>query len=680
MSSVSPSAASRSAPAPRVRADLILGTAGHIDHGKTALVKALSGVDTDRLAEEKKRGITIELGFAPYAPAPGCAFGIVDVPGHEAFVRTMVAGAAGMDVALLVVAGDEGVMPQTREHVAVVSLLGVRRMVVALTKADLVDAEWLELVEEDARALLAGTPYAEAEVAPVSAVTGEGLDALSAALVRCAAQASRDPSDLARLPVDRVFALEGAGTVVTGTLWSGRLERGGVVRILPGDEDARIRSVEVHGEARDAAQAGQRVAVALTGAAVRRGRLRRGDVLVTSPAWAPSMMLTVELVALEGTGWSVEHGQRVRVHLGTAEVLGRLALFLDESARGDQPVPGAESAPGAGRGVALRVGQGVAPPGRPVLAQLRLEAPVVARSGDRFVIRSYSPLATIAGGVVLEPNPPKRKKLSAREREALAMLARGGRDAVRGAAVLAGWQGLPESELGVVAGGAAKAGAVSGDSPLGPDEPVWRHDGALFDGEVVADGEARILAAAARRHAARPLDAGAPLDVIRTALPARAHPRLADGLAARLARQGRLVLEGKTARLPEFRAVLSPSQERIAERISEALAEAGLEGPSTTALLERTGAGDEGAAVLDFLERRGRARLVGDAFWVSAAVLDKAAAAVAERLAGREGLGPRDFREALPVPRKHLIPLLAYLDAQGVTVREAAGRRVPGRA
>lgn len=661
---------------------MILGTAGHIDHGKTALVKALSGVDTDRLAEEKKRGITIELGFAPYSPSPGCAFGIVDVPGHEAFVRTMVAGATGMDVALLVVAADEGVMPQTREHLAVVSLLGVPRMVVALTKMDLVDAEWLELVEEDARALLDGTPYAEAEVVPVSAATGEGVDALSAALVRCAAQDGRDPGDLARLPVDRVFALEGAGTVVTGTLWSGRLERGGAVRILPGGGDARIRSVEVHGEARDAAQAGQRAAVALTGAAVRRGRLRRGDVLVNSPAWQPSMMLTAELVALEGTGWSVEHGQRVRVHLGTAEVLGRLVLFLEEPPLAAEPPlasepPLAAKAPAAGRAAAAGTSGGTAPPGRPVLVQLRLEAPVVARSGDRFVIRSYSPLATIAGGVVLEPNPPKRKRLSAREREALGELGRGGLDAVRGAARLAGWQGLPASALGVAAGCASETLAAFG-SRSGKDAPAWRHDDALFDWEVVAQGEARILAAAQAHHEARPLDAGAPLDAIRRALPDRSHARLADGLAARLVRQERLVLEGKTARLPEFRAALRPDQERVAARIVEILAEAGLEGPSTAALLGRAGAGAEGEAVLDFLARRGRARLVGDAFWVSAQVLDRAAAAVTERLGGRAGLGPADFREALPVARKRLIPLLAHLDAQGVTVREADGRRVPG--
>ena len=640
----------------RPPANLILGTAGHVDHGKTSLVKALTGVDTDRLAEEKKRGITIELGFARYAPSASCSFGIVDVPGHEAFVRTMVAGATGMDVVLLVVAADEGVMPQTREHVAVVNLLGVDRMVVALAKADLVDAEWLEMVAEDVRDLLAGTPCADAEVVPVSAVTGEGMDALAAALLRCAAAGERDPDDLARMPIDRVFAVEGAGTVVTGTLWSGRLERGATVRILPVAEDARIRAVEVHGESVGAAEAGQRVAVALTGAAVRRGRVRRGDVVVDSAAWVPSMMLTAEMSALGGTGWTLEHGQRVRVHLGAAEVLGRVVFLSGDSAA----------------------------PGVSVPAQLRLEEPVVARNGDRFVVRSYSPLTTIAGGVVLEPCPPKRKRLSAKERDALSALARGGAAAVRGAAVLAGWQGLAREALGVFAGrtGGALVTSAGRQEPdagaaLGPTRTAWLHGDVLFALELAAEGEARILAAVRDHHRRRPLDAGAPLDVIRKALPPRAHAKLADGLAARLVRDRRLVVEGKSARLPDFRAELEPRQERFAERVAGVLVAAGLEGPSTEALLAQA-KGDAGSvAVLDFLAEQGRIRFVGDSFWVSTEALAAAAARVTERLAGMEGLGPKDFREVLPVSRKHLIPLLACLDAEGTTVREPAGRRVP---
>ncbi len=627
---------------------LVLGTAGHIDHGKTALVRALTGVNTDRLVEEKRRGITIELGFARYEPEDGLAFGVVDVPGHEGFVKTMVAGATGMDVVLLVVAADEGVMPQTREHVAIVRLLGVAEMVVAVTKADLVDEEWLELVHEDVRELLADTPYRDVEVAPTSVATGQGLGALSRALARCADRTRRRAgNDLFRLPVDRVFAVEGAGTVVTGTLWSGQLRRGGTVRILPGEGEARVRAVQVHGEPVETAVAGQRTAVALTGASVRRGMIARGNVLVSDPAWRSSMMLTVEMSCLASAGRSVEAGQRVRVHLSTVEVMARVALF----------------------------GQDEIAPGGAALAQLRLEGQVVARSGDRFVARSYSPVTTIGGGVVLEPAPPKRKRLSHADSAALAKLAQGGPHAVEGAVALAGWQGLNERDAAVLAGW--RSGDSAGpDQAAGRDQTSWSWDGALFAPEIVADGESRILAAVAAYHRRRSLEDGAPLDVLRKALPPRSRPKLADGLAARLAAARRLVVEGRTARLPDFTAALSPDEAALAERLTATLAKAGLQGPTTTELAAQASGHPRTAAVLEFLALKGRIRLLGDSYWVATDALAAAAVQVAQELGGREGLGPADFREVLPVTRKHLIPVLAHFDAIGVTTREVSGRRV----
>ncbi|MFS8636790.1 MAG: selenocysteine-specific translation elongation factor, partial [Gemmatimonadota bacterium] len=270
---------------------LILGTAGHIDHGKTTLVRALTGTDTDRLEEEKRRGITIDLGFARLVLDDGTELGIVDVPGHEAFVRNMLAGATGIDLVLLVVAADEGVMPQTREHLAIVELLGVRGGVVAVTKRDLVDDEWLELVLADIESELEGSPFAGAPIVPVSGTTGAGLDELLAAIARVAAEVGqRRADDLVRLPIDRVFTVRGTGTVVTGTLWSGQLERDVAVRLLPSGLSARVRGLHVHGTEVDRAEAGRRVAVALSG--VERTDLARGDVLVTDGAWAPSRLLT----------------------------------------------------------------------------------------------------------------------------------------------------------------------------------------------------------------------------------------------------------------------------------------------------------------------------------------------------------------------------------------------------
>ena len=634
------------------KTNLILGTAGHIDHGKTALVRALSGVDTDRLAEEKKRGITIELGFARYEPAEDCTFGIVDVPGHEGFVRTMVAGATGIDVVLLVVAADEGVMPQTREHMAIVTMLGVGAMVVAITKTDLVDDEWLELVRDDVRELLEGTPYEDAEVAPASIHDPASLEALAQALIRSApAAGQRTGDDLFRLPADRVFAVGGAGTVVTGTLWSGRLSRGEVVRILPVDAEARVRAVQVHGSQVDEAVAGQRTALALTGAAVRRGMISRGAVLVSHPAWRPSMMLTVQVAALAGSTWGLEAGQRVRVHLGTVEVMARLALFGAAELR----------------------------PGEPSFAQLRLEAAVVARSGDRFVVRSYSPVTTIAGGVVLEPAPPKRKRLTRGGRAALEALARGGEHALRGAAALAGWEGLDSSAIGVEAGWrgpppsfAAEVGDrhASGEVPIavGP---------ALFDPAIVAAGENRILDALGKHHESRSLEAGAPLEVLRTSLPSHARRGLADGLTSRLTAAGRIVVEGRLARKPGFRPVPSAAEEKLARRILARVGEAGLQGPTTAELASALAVP---AAALDpvlgFLAAQDRVRLVGDAFWVAAGELERAAERIVDELGGREGLAPTDFRELLPVTRKHLIPLLGHLDARGVTHRVDGARTV----
>ena len=567
------------------------------------------------------------------------------MPGHEGFVRTMVAGATGMDIVLLVVAADEGVMPQTREHLAIVGLLGVAGMVVAVTKTDLVDAEWLELVTEDVQDLLMGTPYGDAEIVPVSVKDPASIERLSAVLVRSGTLATeRMAEDLFRLPVDRVFAVEGAGTVVTGTLWSGALSRGDTVRILPGGGDARVRAVQVHGTAVRTARAGQRTALALTGAAVRRGMIARGDVLVTHQRWSPSMMLTVELTALHDSGWRLEAGQRVRVHLGTVEIMARVALFgLDEVV-----------------------------PGEPTFAQLRLEGPVVARCGDRLVIRSYSPVTTIAGGLVVEPLPPKRKRLSKVEKGALEALSHGGLAAVRGAVTLAGWAGLDADALGVVAGWTGDETTLPGELPF--------IAGSLFDPALVTEGEERLLAAVVRHHRNHSLHAGAPLNVMRTSLPPRSHPRLADGLAARLAQAGRLVIEGKVARLPHFAPALSPDEEIIERRAMEVLAAAGLQGPATVELIGgMPGDRHRAEAVIAFLAAGERIRLVGDAFWVATDILDSAAAQVVERFAGRDGLGPADFREVLPVTRKHLIPLLAYLDGTGVTERTDGGRRVADR-
>ena len=359
---------------------MILGTAGHIDHGKTALVRALTGVDTDRLPEEKRRGITIELGFAPLRLEGVETIGVVDVPGHEAFVRTMLAGATGVDLALVVIAADEGVMPQTREHLAILQLLGVTRAIVALTKCDLVDEEWRELVTEDVRALLADTPFAAAPIIPTSAATGEGLDALRAAIVSAAhAVPARAADDLFRMPVDRAFTIKGTGTVVTGTVWSGRLTREATVRVLPSERVVRVRGLQTHGVQVPVAEPGHRTAVALAGIDV--SDVGRGSFLVADSAWRPTTVLRAEVVLLDDAPRALRPRTAVRFHIGTADVGARVV-----------------------------VPNGTLAPGDRQFARVMLAEPVVLRAGDRFVLRSASPAATIGGGIVIDPFASRRAR------------------------------------------------------------------------------------------------------------------------------------------------------------------------------------------------------------------------------------------------------------------------------
>ncbi len=427
----------------------VIGTAGHIDHGKTALVKALTGVDTDRWAEEKRRGITIDLGFAPLSLGAEMQASIVDVPGHEGFVRNMLAGATGIDVALLVIAADEGLMPQTEEHLAIVELLGVQRGIPVISKRDLVDAEWLELVRSEVHARLASSRVRWEPAVAASAVTEEGLDELRTVLRRVAHDlVERSADDLFRLPIDRVFAVAGAGTVVTGSTWSGTVGVGDVVRLLPLGREARVRSIEVHGQAADHAVPGRRTALALVG--VDKDELARGDVAVTGPAWRATTVLDAAVELLPATRKPIASRSRVRVHLGTAEVLARV-------------VQTRAIAPGA-----------LGP------ARLLLESPLVARGGDRFVLRSFSPVTTIGGGVVLDPFPPPRSRLRRRglaadqaPAERLRLLAAEAGLAGVALATLAVRLGIPPSRVTAVVAEAGDGLLVLPEAIVPRHRPPW---------------------------------------------------------------------------------------------------------------------------------------------------------------------------------------------------------------
>ncbi len=627
----------------------VVGTAGHIDHGKTALVRALTGTDTDRLPEEKARGITIDLGFAELPADDDLQTGVVDVPGHEDFIRAMVAGATGVDAVLLVVAADEGVMPQTTEHLDIVRLLRVPALVVALTKADLVEAEWLALVEEDVRTLLADTPYREAPLVPTSVVDGSGVQAVRDALGAAARRANaRDDDDLVRLPVDRVFTLQGTGTVVTGTLWSGTLHQGDRVRLLPDGPEARIRSLQVHGRHLDEAHAGERTAVAL--ASTGRHDVARGSTLVTSGAWAASRMITVEIRMLERSPWALRHGQRVRVHVGTAEVLARCALLdagaLDAGARG--------------------------------WVQLRLEQAMVVRAGDALVLRSYSPVTTLGGGTVAESDAPKRRRLGEGDADALAALARGDAAArVRAALALAGWKGVPTPRLPVVAGVAPGVVAAILEGLAGEGGAVAR--GQAFGRDIVVQAERRVLAALRQGHAEEPLRRAVSLERLRNAVAPWAPAALADATLERLRASGRLDLHEGGAREPGFEPAPTPAQATACEALEAVYRNGGAAPPFLddlpTGLRERPDLRE----LLQYLEAAGILRTVDLGLFYAADALGEIEASILAALEGRTDLGPADFRDVLPVSRRHLMPLLSWLDGEGVTVRRGPVRDVPAR-
>lgn len=631
---------------------LILGTAGHIDHGKTALVKALTGVDTDRLKEEQERGITVDLGFAEYQPCEGILFGVVDVPGHEGFIRNMLAGATGMDLVLMVVAADEGVMPQTREHLAIVGLLGVPKLAVALTKVDLVDPDWLDLVADDVGDLLSGTPYESAPIVGVSAKTGEGLQDLGEALARLGQAAEEHRTgDLVRLPIDRVFTIRGAGTVVTGTLWSGTLSQGSKVRLLPGDQEGRVRAIQVHGKELSEAPAGTRVAVALKGSDVSHHELSRGQTVVEGTGWASSWMLTAYVGLLSDTGWILEQGQRVRLHLGTAEVLARVAVLS-----GDVLMGGEEG-----------------------WVQFRMEEPVLGRVRDHFVIRSYSPVTTIGGGRIGEVLPRKRRTLKPGEGSLLKDRLDGNLDAaVLGLLEMAGVQGASIESLPQRTG-FPKDELDQAVAALEGLNSIRRVEGRLFGGRTWSDIETTIRKRLQDYHETFPLRPGLVLEELRQVVPGTFGPRLAEAVIQGLASEGAVLIQKGRASLEEFRPVLTKDEEAFGNLLRVRLREAGLAPPSTRDLAEGSPDSDTVVDILRHLEDQGDVISLDGDFFIDAEALLQAGEEVVATLGGSAELGPAAFRKIIPVSRRHLLPILRFFDLKGITTRIGDSRSVSER-
>ena len=614
---------------------MIVGTAGHIDHGKTALVRALTGIDTDRLPEEKRRGITIDLGFAPLdLPNVGVA-GVVDVPGHEAFVRTMLAGATGIDLALLVIAADEGVMPQTREHVAILGLLGIRGGVVALTKSDLVEPDWLDLVRLDVADVLAGTAMADAPMVATSVVTGAGLPALREALAAAAAEVSaRRDDDVFRMPIDRVFTIRGTGTVITGTVWSGSIGRDDVVRVMPDDKTVRVRGLQAHGTAIDRAKPGTRLAVALAG--IDHDALTRGAVLVSEGGWHASRVLRADLTLLGNTVAALSPRASVRFHLGTTEVGAHVVT------------PGGALSPGETK------------PGRVVL-----DAPVVVRAGDRFVIRGGSPVSTLGGGVVVDPHPAHRRARpwTAQHDSFDARLSLALREA--------GGEGLGIADLPV------RLGATPSDvaACLERHRGVLRIGARIFDRAYRDELVSSLAEAVAQHHQRNPLDAGVLLQTIRARVVGRSE--LLDD-AVRTAVFGGHVetIENGLVRRTGWRPTLSNDQTDLKATLAGALRIAGPEPPSLGELAAAHG--PSVVPIIRMLEREGTIVPVESDRYYDAGALSALVDRLRNGMIGGREYTPSELRDVIGLSRKYLIPFLEYCDRRGITERRSTGRVLHG--
>ncbi len=614
---------------------MILGTAGHVDHGKTALVKALTGVDTDRLAEEKRRGITIDLGFAPLRLADDLILGVVDVPGHEAFVRNMLAGATGIDLALLVVAADEGVMPQTREHLAILSLLGIREAVVALTKSDLAEAEWLDLVREDVRTAFRGSPIGEAAMVATSVVTHAGIDELRDALSEAARRLpARDLGDLFRMPVDRSFTVKGTGTVVTGTVWSGVLERDAAATLFPGGRVVRVRRIECHGESVAAARPGLRAAIALPGVDVHE--VKRGAVLVGAGSWSETRSLVGDVGLLASAARPIGVRTTVRFHLGTSDVGARISVL-----------------------------GGTLAPGQLSEARITLSEPVVARAGDRFVLRGGSPLETLGGGVVSDPLPLHRRarlrgnaRVSPHERLAGALA-----DASNhGVSVSA----LPV-RIGVTPDEAAALLAVL------PEFVVQIAD-KLYDVSVFESLMNKLIAAVEAYHNRNPLEPGVSLQSVRAQLRVDAH--LAEAAVRRAVSDGLLEISEALLCRRGWRIELTASQLETRNELLAALEHAGREPPDLATLEGRLGR--ECASIARLLQREELIVQVEEGRYYLKNTVEEMIRTLRERMQPKREYSPPELREFLGLSRKFLIPFLEYCDRSEVTERRAGGRVLRG--
>ena len=627
---------------------VIVGTSGHIDHGKSTLVEALTGTHPDRLEEEKRRGITIDLGFA-FLEENGVRFGFVDVPGHERFVKNMLAGTSGIDLVLMVIAADESIKPQTREHFDICRLLGVERGVIALTKSDLVDADSLELVRLEIEEFVKGSFLEGAPIVAVSATTRAGLPQLKQALGEAAAEVRRPASDrYLRLPIDRSFAIKGFGTVVTGTLISGQLTAGQEVELLPEKRRLRVRGVQTGGKSVERAEAGQRTAVNLSG--IEHSAIRRGMVLAEPERFRATQRADVRLELLPSAQKLKQRGQ-VHFHLGTTETLGEVQLY----------------------------GKGELLPGERVLAHIRLREGVVAAHGDRFIIRQFSPVITIGGGIILDPMARRATRKDPGREPFLEALERGDHPEILRAMVgrnvlgvrveeIFGRTGWPSGEIAAAVDQLVRAKAVH----IVSSEPLIILSQALF-AEICAKLAERVE----KFHKENPLLPGIPREELRASLGRRVRPESFRAALEELALQKKLSLQGELVKKPGAEISLTPEEARAKEQIEQAFRKAGLAVPSVKEVLAQLAVESRRAEkILQILLRDKVLVRVSPELVFHRSALERLPALLETyKKTKGERISVPAFKELTGSTRKYAIPLLEYLDRQRLT-RRAGDERV----
>lgn len=630
--------------------EIVLGTAGHVDHGKTSFVRALTGIETDRLKEEKKRGITIELGFA-YLDLPcGHRLGIVDVPGHEKFVKNMVSGVSGIDLVAFVIAADEGIMPQTQEHFEICRLLGVKQGIIVISKKDMVDEEWLEMVTEEVREYCEDSFLEDAPLVHVSSITGEGIDEIRALLnTFVAAQQFKEVHGPFRLPVDRIFAMKGFGAVVTGTSMSGRVAIGDELRFYPGDMVAKVRGIQVHSADVETVEAGHRTAINLQG--VDTAAVSRGMVAATPGSLLPGYMLDCGFLYLASNTKPLKHRTRVRVHLGTAEVMGRISI-LDRD---------------------------LLQPGDTASVQVLLEEAVAVWPGDRYVIRSYSPVGTIGGGEVLGNMPPrKRKRVTRRDRDAniesFAVL-RG--DNIEEKILLflreSGTLGLSLDELAVRLGIFGKQLKKIITAPLSSRKIVVVDSSTQrYLAKSVSDGVEEILLANLEKyHSENPLQIGLSKEELRSGLGSNVDQKVFHFCLLELQKKELIALEDSAVRLASHQVALQADEKQLQKDLEHWYREKGLTAPTMRESMEQFCDYPESLVkeVFGILLREGKLVKVSESLYYDAAAIDALGESMTVFIEKEGEIDAPRFKNLTGLTRKFSIPLLEYFDRMKLTIR-----------